>query len=111
MAEYEIKRGDSYYKEFEIIDENDDPIPITDYTFTLTVNREKDPVAAQDPPLFSVEGVITDAANGRVAFRPTSSQTDVSPDTYWYDIEWRDTSGNIRTILKDKFIVTQDITK
>ena len=60
--------------------------------------------------LFSLTGLIVDASEGKVAFTPTSENNNQVPATYFYDIQMV-IGTNIRTVIKDKYIITQDITK
>ena len=111
MAEITYYRGDSYPIPFSLtVESTGAALPISGYSFKLTVNAERDPTPSETAE-FQVVGSITDAANGEVSFTPTTSDTDPTPDTYWYDVQMTDGSGNIRTIAKDKFIITMDITK
>lgn len=103
-------RGDSSAKGFIIQDSNSVAIDITGFTFKLTVNSEKDPVD-QVNEQFSVTGTLTDATNGKVAFAPTTMDTDITPGTYFYDIEQTDTGGRISTLIVAKVLIVQDITK
>lgn len=106
-------RGDTYPVEYTIKDKSDgSAINITGYNFTMTVNTEKDPPGTDiSNQLFTVAGNITDAVNGKVEFTPTSTNTDQTAGTYYYDVQMVDGSGNIRTIVKAKFKITYDITK
>ncbi len=103
-------RGDSDAKGFIIQDSAGVAIDITGFTFKLTVNSDKAP-SDQVNEQFSVIGAITDATNGKVAFAPTVTDTDIAPDTYFYDIEQTDGSGRISTLIVAKAIIVQDITK
>lgn len=106
-------RGDTYPVEYTIKDKTTGlAINITGYTFTMTVNADKDPPGTDTTnQLFTVPGSITDAGNGKVEFTPTSTNTDQEAGTYYYDVQMVDGSGNIRTVVKAKFKVTYDITK
>ena len=111
MAEITYYRGDSYPIPFALeVESTGNPLPISGYSFTMTVNAERNP-SATDTPEFAVVGSIVDATAGEVSFTPTEANTDIDPGTYWYDVEMVDDSGNVRTIAKDKFIITMDITK
>ena len=103
-------RGDSSAKGFIVQDSTGAAIDITGFTFKLTVNSEKDP-ADQVNEQFSVVGALTDAVNGKVAFSPTVTDTDIAPGTYFYDIEQTDAGGAISTLMVAKCIIVQDITK
>lgn len=87
-----------------------DPVDITGYGFKLSVDSTKNPVD-EDTQLFQLTGAITDAENGKVAFSPTADQADQTPKSYYYDVEMTDAGGAILTILKSKYVFTQDITK
>ncbi len=102
-------RGDSDAKGFVVQDSAGMAVDITGFTFRLTVNTDQDP----DPgtQLFTVVGVITDAAAGKVAFAPTVSNTDQSPGEYFYDVEQTDAGGLISTIIKGVCEIVQDISK
>jgi hypothetical protein len=103
-------RGDSRAKGFQILDDDDVAVNIAGFTYKLTVNSDKDPTN-QNNEQFSIVGVITDAANGKVSFAPTTVQTDITPDVYFYDIEEVDGGGSVSTLIKGKALIIQDITK
>ncbi len=103
-------RGDSRAKGFQILDDDDVAVDITGNSYKLTVNSDLNP-PNQDDEQFSIVGVITDAANGKVSFAPTVLQTDITPDVYFYDIEEIDGAGSVSTLIKGKALIIQDITK
>lgn len=103
-------RGDSDAKGFIIQDSAGVARDITGFTFKLTVNSEKDPTD-QVNEQFSITGTITDATNGKVAFSPTTTDTDITAQTYFYDIEQIDSGGGKATLIKGKVLIVQDITK
>ncbi len=104
-----IARGDSPAIPVQVADDTGTPIDITGGAFVLTVDTAPDPVDATNN-VFSVNGTITDAANGRVQFQPTTTDTDQTPNVYFYDVQMT-LSGSVRTILKGQFSISQDITK
>jgi len=113
LATIDWYRGDSYPLEFTIQDENEDAITLTGSSLLFTVNNTKNPTDITDQE-FSVVGVIDPdqvANEGKVTFTPSTSETDLTPGTYYYDIQLTNSSSQIRTIAKEKFKVTQDITK
>jgi hypothetical protein len=106
-------RGDSWPKGFTIKDKATKlPIDITGCVFTMTVDTEKDP-PDDTTKLFDVAGVLdADPLTGKVSFTPTEANTDQIPGTFYYDIQGvGGVLGTKRTVVKDKFIITQDITK
>ena len=103
-------RGDSSAKGFTVQDSNEVAIDITGFTFKLTINSEKDPTDTTNQQ-FTITGAITDATAGKVAFSPTTTDTDITPDTYFYDIEQTDDGGAVSTLIIGKCLIVQDITK
>jgi len=109
MSAISFYRGDSYPIVFNI-KENGVALSLTDYTFVLTVNAKKDP-GPDDDPVFSVVG-INGVTVGQVSFVPTTANTNVAPGKYFYDVEMTNTvSGHVKTIEKNTFTITQDISK
>lgn len=103
-------RGDSFADEFIIKDKNRVVIPITGFSFLLTVDPSPTPTGSGNN-VFQLTGVITDGPNGVVEFSPTTTESDVTPQTYFYDIQQTDGGGKVRTIAKGPYDITQDITK
>tara|TARA_R110000803_G_scaffold28011_5_gene65080 strand:- start:4058 stop:4408 length:351 start_codon:yes stop_codon:yes gene_type:complete len=85
-------------------------IDITGYTFQFTVNTEKSPIDNSNEQ-FSLAGVITVALEGKVEFRPTTVNTDLTPAKYYYDVSMVDAGPFKTTIIKSDFVVEQDIDK
>jgi len=105
------KRGDDFPSQFKIVEEDGvTAIDITGWTFELTVDTLRNPPDTATN-LFAVSGVINDAPNGLVSFSPTVANTDQVPRKYWYDIQQIDGAARRRTIVKDRFVIEQDITK
>jgi len=112
LGTVEWYRGDSYPIEVEITNSDTDAvIDITGCSFLLTVDTLKTPPDATTK-VFEVAGVLgVDPTIGLVSFTPTALDTDLSPGTYYYDLQVIDAESNIRTVVKDKWKITQDITK
>lgn len=103
-------RGDSDAKSFTIKDSAGVAINIAGFSFQLTVSSDKNP-PDQVGEQFTIVGVIVSAPNGIISFSPTPTDTDIAPTTYFYDIEQTNVSGAIKTLVKGKAIIIQDITK
>lgn len=108
--EIEYGYGDDFQTSLTITSEGRVPVDITGYSFVLTVDSNEDPDDSSTN-IFSVTGSILDAANGVVGFSPTSTNTSISPKSYFYDVKMTDDSGRKRTLIKGKFVITQGITK
>jgi len=105
------KRGDTYADEITVKSKATGlPINIAGYTFTMTLDPEKAPATAANN-LYTVTGLIIDAAAGRVEFAPSAMQADKPPGNYFYDVQMVDGVGRKRTILLDKYKYEQDISK
>ena len=103
-------RGDSNAKGFVRQDNDGIVIDVTGFSFKLTVNSEKDPTNTSNQQ-FTIVGVLVDATNGQISFAPTTVNTDIAPDVYFYDIEQTDAGGGIATLIIAKCVIVQDITK
>lgn len=105
------KRGDTYADQITVTDTNTGlPVNILGYLFVLTIDPSDTPNSAVNN-LYSLQGVILDAAAGTVAFTPSSLQADQICKTYFYDIQMTDTSGLKRTIASGKYVYEQDVCK
>lgn len=103
-------RGDSDAKGFIIQDSDGVAIDISGFSFQMTVSSDRDPVD-QVNEQFTIVGVIGIAANGEVSFAPTVINTDITPGIYFYDIEQIDGASAIKTVIKGRVKIIQDITK
>lgn len=106
-----IVRGDSTPFSFTLVDETGVPFDITGGVFLLTVDPQEEPTDALGN-LFQLSGaVVAPGTNGQVQFSPTVPQTDKPPGEYFYDVQLTTPATTIRTIIKGKFTIQQDITK
>ena len=108
MSDITRHRGDTRRIQ-RTVKENGVAIPITDWTFLLTISREEDPVDTVEQ-IAQIIGVITDAANGVVDFTPLAKDVDWVGGNF-FDIEAVDSDGGISTLDKGQFTLLQDITK
>ena len=104
-------RGDSYPITLALTDKTSgNPIDLTGCTLLLTVDSLEEP-PDDTTALFDIPGVLdADPTTGKVTFTPTSTDTG-TPGSYFYDVQLTDGDGNIRTVVKSTFTVSQDITK
>jgi len=95
-------RGDSYSKEFTIIDEETgNNINITGYTLTMSVDKLKTPVDGTTE-VFESPGTIVDALNGVVSFTPSGIDNDIPEGSYYYRIKMI-LGVTVRTAIRDKY--------
>lgn len=102
-------RGDTAADKIIVQDSAGLAIDITGFTFLLTVSPDQKPTTAVNE-LYSLAGVITNALQGTVEFVPTVTEAN-QLGKFFYDIQMTDAGGRIKTIAKDKYTYTQDITK
>ncbi len=104
-------RGDTDPKSFLITSAVGVVEDISGWTFILTVNSQQDP-ADITSQLFAITGVFqTDGTDGLIVFTPAINDTDLTPETYYYDIERRIGGINIKTLVKATVLIVQDISK
>ena len=84
-------------------------VPITDWTFKLTISAESAPTDATEQ-IGQIVGVITDAPGGVVEFTPLAADV-ANAGRFFYDIEAVDSNSGITTLDKGAFVLLQDITK
>lgn len=107
------KRGDSRPLVFVLSDKNTGlPLDLTGYTAAvLAVNAESEPVDITNQK-FTVTGVIdANPLTGRISFIPTTTDSDQTPETYFYDAQVLDASSNKLTFVEGDFVITQDRAK
>jgi len=109
---FTIFRGDTAAKGLDFVQEADTSTAydLTGLTLTITGNTEQNPTDTTNQ-LFSTTMTITDATAGEAEFALTASEADITPGTYWFDVQAADGSSLLTTIHKGRFKVTQDISK
>lgn len=110
VAEYNVcrRRGDTHAEVFQL-KLNGVAHDITGDSFLLSVATIPDP-PDDTTELFQLVGTLVTPATGIFSFAPAANQP-VDPGVYFYDIQWTDSGGEIRTVLVGTWTVEQDITK
>lgn len=103
-------RGDTYPWVFTIKDSDGVAVNITGYSFSLTVDPDREPVNTTNN-LFTLAGSIIDGPNGRVQFELSTVQANQTPGIYYYDLSMQDGAGALRTVARGAFEFDQDVTK
>lgn len=80
-------------------------------TVYFTVNSSSDPSSDSSAAFQKVATSFTSAANGQHTFTLTHEDTDITPDTYWYDAQFVDATGSYVSSYRGKFIVQSDVTR
>jgi hypothetical protein len=105
------KRGDTYADRFTFTDtDTGGPFDFTGGSVLLTVSSVSAPTD-QSTEVFQITGDIdADPTTGIVEFAPSALQAD-NVGYFFYDIQFTDGSGTIRTLVNGAYIMNQDITK
>lgn len=111
-----IFRGDTATHLLTFKDENGDAYPLTGLTLTITCNSERNPSAADITAgdaieYWSVTMTAVSASGGTATFALDATQADMTPGTYYFDVEAVDGGALKKTLAKGPFIVEQDINK
>lgn len=109
----EYKRGDSRAIVYALSDSTTgEVLDLTGYTLpVLAVNTDPNPPDVTNE-LFKVTGTIdSPPTTGRIAFSPTTVDSDQTPDTYFYDAQVLDAGGGKLTFVQGKFKIVQDRAK
>ena len=87
---------------------------LTDDTVKFTVKEYKsDAIGSAKIDITNGSGEDAehlDPANGQTTFSITTTQSNLTPKTYYYDIQWDRSDGKRTTIQYGKFTVLTDIT-
>lgn len=104
-------RGDDWTLKFTFTDTDGVPINITGYTFWMTLKSDPDAVDPGSAQVTATSG-SPDAANGILYVTIPKAQTNsLTPGTYNYDLQQKDASNNVQTVLLGKVKVAKDITR
>jgi hypothetical protein len=106
-----LVRGDDWSIKLTIT-ENSSVVNITGYTYWLTLKSDIDSV---DPGQLQISTVASgaNATNGIVYINVPHAYTNITAQTYNYDVQQADTSSPtiIKTILLGKVKVVKDVTR
>ena len=86
-------------------------INLTGGTAYFTVSTDSDPASDVGAVIQKTATSFTDATAGEHTFTLTHDDTNIDPDTYWYDAQFVDSVGNYVSSYRGKFIVQSDTTR
>jgi hypothetical protein len=91
---------------------NGNPVDITGWTAFFTVNANNDPITDAGAVIEKETTTHINPTEGETGFTLENSDTqNLVPGVYFYDIQFKDTDGNITSIPQAEFIVVADITR
>ena len=109
-----LVRGDDWMLKLVLTSENA-VLDITGYSYTFTLKDnidDADPGAVQVPATPSVSTSQTEASQGILYINVPKNLTDsLTAQTYNYDVQQKDTSGDVQTLLIGKVKVVKDVTR
>jgi len=109
--DFEITKGDTTNIVLTVQNTSGTGIDITGYTFFFTAKTNNTDADA-NAVLTKDVTTHTTPASGITAINLTAGSTgSVSPGRYYYDIQMKDTSANITTLISGFLTVNQDITQ
>lgn len=109
VIDIEYTREDNEPFAFQLNDADGNALNVSGSTFTMTVNTESDADSATSSELFTLTGTfLTDGTDGRILFTPTSVNTDLDADVYFYDVQ-QDTPTR-RTIIRGELTILTQVT-
>jgi len=107
----EVFRRDDYVKVLTFTETGSgDPIPITGSTIIFSVKEDMED--SDDDAL--IRKVITDHSyptdTNKTLLNIPKEETNIEPGTYHYDIQYTNSLGRRKTIIKGRFKIKQDVT-
>lgn len=113
VEQMNVYRGDDKVFDINVTDSEGEIVDITGYTVKFTVRAE----ANDDTYLIhkttpSGSGIsLIDPTNGVARLSLSSTDTDLTPGKYVYDVEVTDTNGRVSTVVVDTFKIIRDVTR
>lgn len=87
------------------------PINLAGGTVYFTVNTSEDPTDDTSASIQKSATSFTSASTGEHTFTLTHSDTNIEPNTYWYDCQFVDSTGAYLSSYRGKFIVQSDVSR
>ena len=109
MQNFRKYRGDTITLTLAFTDSLGVAINITGWTIWLTLKKNIDDADGASTSL-QVKATITNGVGGLASITLTSTQTALLEGTYYYDIQYKNSTSDIKTVLDGKFIFKKDIT-
>ena len=103
------KRGDTTSYFLDLVDDSKQPLDITGASATFSVSQEREPDTASY--VFQITGSISgDPLAGQFEFPFTATEAN-NNGKFYFDIQYINSGGKIRTVKYGVIIFGQDITK
>ena len=115
MTNLSMYRGDSQTWNLSFVDSNSSAINITGYTVFFTIKNKNTFYNDSDDTTALVQKNVTShtvATSGlsELTLSPNDTSS-ISPGTYIYDMQLKDATGNIITLIRGDFLIDADVTR
>lgn len=109
IKDFYVKRGDTFYFDFQVLDQDDNAVDLSDYT-SAKMQVKKNENATSVLTLTSSGGTIdiSNLDSGQIVL--SASTSSVVANTYYYDLELSNTNF-IQTVMSGKMFVDNDYTR
>lgn len=100
------KKGQTFEEEFEFFDEDDNPVVVTDYTFSLKLKERKDSVEV------TASATCTITASNKVKVVVAASLTNgLKVRSYFTDLRGTRAGGIVDFFFEGEFVIDHAITQ
>jgi len=106
-----INRQDTYARTINLTDSDGVAIDATGWTIYFTVRKNIPSTSTTTDTDADISKTIAGDVSGIQTLTLSSSDTDITPGTYWYDFEIKKTDDTISSSTKFPFVVKSDITR
>lgn len=112
MAKIELIRGDSRTITIPITNPDGTAKNLTGCTVYFTVNATKEPVSDASAVIAKSTTSFASPTTGIATISLTNADTqNITPGSYYYDVQLKDASGNISSEEQDRCVVKPDTTR
>jgi hypothetical protein len=112
LEDRKVKRGDTGTFSIEVTDDDEAVVDLTGWTFWFTARKTPAPTATITDLDSLISKEITNASTSGIVVVPiTPEDTDITPGTYFYDVQYKDSAGTVVSTDTYKFIIEEDITR
>lgn len=111
MTTIKIKRGDSYIKPLNIVDCEGELIDASGWTIYFTVRSSIPPTSTDDDTDAVIAKTIAGSATGQHTLTLTSSDTDIDPEEYVFEVQIKKADNTISSSETGAFVIQADITR
>lgn len=111
LLDNELIRGDTRTVQVTFKQADGTSYDLTGATAYLTINRSKNPTNDDSAALQKTKTSFDNPTSGIVSFKLTSTDTNLTPGNYWFDVQLVDAEGNKLSRKGAEITVIPDITR